>query len=338
MANVIAEVLTTAKEQLDEAINRAKETLTEMSDIIERIEKSDVITEVENARGTSTTLGDRLDGIDSEIETNKKYIQITNPKEDNKYGIELLNFSGQGRPLDENSSSKGLVVHNYTDAEAVVIDNVGEAPTLRLGGCRNATRREDKPENYCARPNPIQVVQAFMNDDGKTHSNHTMFNMDWAGNLWYRSKKPTETKGPQILSATQELAESGFYAMTLGSFYETKYLLNIVYANGKSALKVYRDGAGQTILQTTDSGLKHIAYKGDMFIQSTEGNVVLKAGKNILAQINGTTNVPICRFVSVPTSSNAIGEKGDISADDNYLYICKNTNSWIRIAKDNTGW
>lgn len=78
MGNIISEVLLTAKEQLDIAINNAKDTLNEMGDIIQQIEDSDVISEVHDARGSSATLNDRLNGINSQLEDITNKINIKN--------------------------------------------------------------------------------------------------------------------------------------------------------------------------------------------------------------------------------------------------------------------
>lgn len=43
-------------------------------------------------------------------------------------------------------------------------------------------------------------------------------------------------------------------------------------------------------------------------------------------------------FVSVPVSSTATGQQGQISANANYLYVCYATNTWIRVPKDSTIW
>lgn len=68
--------------------------------------------------------------------------------------------------------------------------------------------------------------------------------------------------------------------------------------------------------------------------------VVVPNGNNSKKYIDGRIkNIPSvstdvnARFVIVPTGSAATGKKGDISADSDYLYICYNTNQWIRIAK-----
>lgn len=38
------------------------------------------------------------------------------------------------------------------------------------------------------------------------------------------------------------------------------------------------------------------------------------------------------KFVSVPSSSTAAGEKGNWATDGTYLYICSATNVWKRVA------
>lgn len=45
------------------------------------------------------------------------------------------------------------------------------------------------------------------------------------------------------------------------------------------------------------------------------------------------TEVKLGVHVEVPALSTSTGKVGDFSADENYLYICYATDSWIRIAK-----
>ena len=73
--NDVSSVFTeTAKEQLDNTINQAEAVINSMGSIIQKIEDSDVITEVHEARKDKATLNERLESIDLEIEdikTNK---------------------------------------------------------------------------------------------------------------------------------------------------------------------------------------------------------------------------------------------------------------------------
>jgi hypothetical protein len=43
-------------------------------------------------------------------------------------------------------------------------------------------------------------------------------------------------------------------------------------------------------------------------------------------------------FSFIPASSTSPGNKGDFSANANYLYVCYATDSWIRIPKDTVAW
>lgn len=108
MGNIISEVLLTAKEQLDNAINNAKDTLAEMGDIIQKIEDSDVITEVHDARGSCATLNDRF-----------------NKKVDKNCFLELLNKSGVLIDLYGDSITEGVGAtgHNADGTHQVIFND-----------------------------------------------------------------------------------------------------------------------------------------------------------------------------------------------------------------------
>lgn len=46
----------------------------------------------------------------------------------------------------------------------------------------------------------------------------------------------------------------------------------------------------------------------------------------------------LLRKVDVPANRQYLGEVGDYAVDSNYLYICYNTNRWLRIQGDSTTW
>ena len=46
----------------------------------------------------------------------------------------------------------------------------------------------------------------------------------------------------------------------------------------------------------------------------------------------------MARVVNVPSSSTDNGAKGYIAIDSNYIYICYDTNKWLRVSKDLTSW
>ena len=44
------------------------------------------------------------------------------------------------------------------------------------------------------------------------------------------------------------------------------------------------------------------------------------------------------RVVDVPSSSSDNGTKGDIAIDINYIYVCYDTDKWLRVSKDPASW
>lgn len=77
---------------------------------------------------------------------------------------------------------------------------------------------------------------------------------------------------------------------------------------------------------TNTAGRPTNAAQGDVYYDWTIGKLIVWTGARWNDQMGN--------FVNTPTSASASGTKGDFSADANYLYICYNTNQWIRIAKD----
>ena len=47
---------------------------------------------------------------------------------------------------------------------------------------------------------------------------------------------------------------------------------------------------------------------------------------------DGSTNYPVPVFVSVPSTSGSAGEPIQMAVDANYLYICRASGTWRRIA------
>lgn len=86
------------------------------------------------------------------------------------------------------------------------------------------------------------------------------------------------------------------------------------------------------IKNSTQLIIGNLAFNGSDF---NSGVIGIDSSNRFWLKRNNV-NEYIARFVGNPTTSTSVGERGDYSADTNYLYICISSNKWIRIAK--TDW
>jgi hypothetical protein len=63
------------------------------------------------------------------------------------------------------------------------------------------------------------------------------------------------------------------------------------------------------------------------------GSNTIHIGNKTISETNVDDSMEI-KNISVPSSSNSDGNKGDVVFDDTYMYVCINTNSWKRILLD----
>ena len=63
------------------------------------------------------------------------------------------------------------------------------------------------------------------------------------------------------------------------------------------------------------------------------GSNTIHIGDKTISETNVDDSMEI-KNISVPSSSNSDGNKGDVVFDDTYMYVCFNTNSWKRILLD----
>ncbi|RFS15455.1 LamG domain-containing protein [Emticicia sp. C21] len=118
---------------------------------------------------------------------------------------------------------------------------------------------------------------------------------------------------------------------------------------GDNALKNNRDGSYNTAMGFQAGGMS--SGTGNVFVGANAGNVTdFQNTSNKLIIANSTTNNPLIygefdnsilkingklviqKNNEVPATSNSAGIQGQIAFDDNYLYICVQTNVWKRFA------
>ena len=66
------------------------------------------------------------------------------------------------------------------------------------------------------------------------------------------------------------------------------------------------------------------------------GSSTIHMGDQTLSETNIDDSMEI-KNISVPSSSNSEGNKGDVVFDETHMYVCIDTNSWKRINLD-TNW
>ena len=281
-----------------------------------------------------TELNEQLDTIKS----NHAIYNDRELKEGNNYALDVANFVGQGlyqTGSPENNKFRCAVFHNYVDTEVLTIDNVGEMPSIFVRNARNSERRKDKEPNFIPKSNYLDFRQGFMNEDGTTHSFVQMFKMNYLGDMYFPNNR-NDVATHKIYTVSETLASKD-YAFQIGSYYNTRFIARFDYENNKSALNIALDTAkANTQLLSPNMGLKLTANKGNAYLESLNGNVVLKGSNGAYVYKDGA-NLPIISMVSnKPETSTSNGNKGDCFVDSTHLYICYETNKWIRIAKDSS--
>ena len=281
-----------------------------------------------------TELNEQLDTIKS----NHAIYNDRELKEGNNYALDVANLVGQGlyqTGSPENNKFRCAVFHNYVDTEVLTIDNVGEMPSIFVRNARNPERRIDKESNFIPMSNYLDFRQGFMNEDGTTHSFVQMFKMNYLGDMYFPNNR-NDVATHKIYTVSENLANKD-YAFQIGSYYNTRYIARFDYENNKSALNIALDTAkANTQLLSPNMGLKLTANKGNAYLEALNGNVVLKGSNGAYVYKDGA-NLPIISMVShKPETSTSNGNKGDCFVNSTHLYICYETNKWIRIAKDSS--
>ena len=101
---------------------------------------------------------------------NNDKVVVKNTKDYTTPALNVYNFNSQGQfPLG--GTNAGIVLHNYTDAPAMQIDNVGANAGLIINMANNSTNRPDKDPTYCGDGNFISVVQTYFNGGNKATKN-----------------------------------------------------------------------------------------------------------------------------------------------------------------------
>jgi len=65
------------------------------------------------------------------------------------------------------------------------------------------------------------------------------------------------------------------------------------------------------------------------------GASTIHIGDKTISETNVDDSMEI-KNISVPSSPTSEGNKGDVVFDENFMYVCINTNTWKRINLDNT--
>ena len=279
--------------------------------------------------------------LNKQLDTIKSNHAIYNDrelKEGNNYALDVANLVGQGlyqTGSPENNKFRCAVFHNYVDTEVLTIDNVGEMPSIFVRNARNPERRIDKGSNFIPMSNYLDFRQGFMNEDGTSHSFVQMFKMNYLGDMFFPNNRD-DVVTHKIYTVSETLASKD-YAFQIGSYYNTRFIARFDYENNKSALNIALDTSKtNTQLLSPNMGLKLTANKGNAYLESLNGNVVLKGSNGAYVYKDGA-NLPIISMVSnKPETSTSNGNKGDCFVDSTHLYICYETNKWIRIAKDSS--
>ena len=257
------------------------------------------------------------------------------------YGADIANFVGQGLYPNnsvENNNFRALVIHNYVDSDCLLIDNVGDRPSIFIRNARNAARRIDKDSTYIGKGKFIQFQQGVMNDDGVTHKFVTMFDMDNLGNMYWRN---TESDVQPVKFQTVSSSMVSKYQFKFSSYYETNYLMQLEYANNKAALNISRDSIGRTQFASPNGGLRFSASSGNIFIEAlASGQGLMLSAPGGVSIRRDSVNYLVAHMASLgqdaPDSQTATGSRGQMHCTESGLYICDYDNHWVRFTP--TSW
>lgn len=322
-------------ENFNEAFNKIDKAVSDIQETFNiNGSGSDLTTqEVVRARIDKPSLNEKIQELHDVKEANKKNINLYKPREEVGYALEVANLSGQNANAGKGPNDpaqqgcRAVVVHNYNDSNPVIIDNVGDAPSIFIRNARNEERRTDKPFEYIGKGNYLTFQQGYMNDNNLDHSFVTMYNMDYLGNMYWRNNR-SDVDTIKFMTVCPGLAKK--YNFVFSSYYYTKYLVQFHYENNKSALNVALDPSGNTWLMSPTNGLKFSAYKNNVNIESIEGSVILKGTTGVYTNVNNV-NLPLARFVSSkPATPTSSGSKGDYFCDSLNLYVCYNPDMWAK--------
>ena len=93
--------------------------------------------------------------------------------------------------------------------------------------------------------------------------------------------------------------------------------------------------ANSITVSNTTTGNGNVIYTQLQYL-NLESNVVTSVSFGTYDSLNVETIV--INTSKTPSTSNSSGTRGEITWDQNYLYICFDTNRWKRVAISNTGW
>ena len=100
------------------------------------------------------------------------------------------------------------------------------------------------------------------------------------------------------------------------------------------------DNSSYDIILGDDSKFLKVDHTGTVVIGTNNGtqNVWTFGIDGSLTFPDNTVQTSAYQIVSAPVTSTSTGATGTISYDSSYFYVCTATNSWQRIAWDNTPW
>ena len=120
--------------------------------------------------------------LENKMDLNNNKLVIENTKDDTSPALNVYNKNMQGTfPLG--GANAGIVLHNYTDAPAMQIDNVGANSALVINLANNPNNRPDKDSNYCGNGNFISTYQTYF--DGSEKKTKTPFRISNSAEFVY---------------------------------------------------------------------------------------------------------------------------------------------------------
>ena len=163
-----------------EEIDRKIDEMIEVYDDEEvEVEFPSLHNDVERIKGEINEISESLD---AKTNLNNNKVVIENTEDDTSPALNVYNKNMQGTfPLG--GTNAGIVLHNYTDAPAMQIDNVGVNSALVINLANNPTNRPDKEPDFCGNGNFISTYQTYF--DGNEKRTKTPFRINNSAELVY---------------------------------------------------------------------------------------------------------------------------------------------------------
>lgn len=162
-----------------------------------------------------------------------KFITIVNSITSEKSALDMEHYALQG-----GASPIGVVLHNYTDANGIQLDMVGDGIGLKIKCASNPTHRPDKPIDFVGSGDAILFTKSIVDAGGVNIGSEDVYKLGYTG----EQKFITPASTP-VYFKHDKPDDNSYMFQFYGADTTHKYLLNL-----NSKFKFYHtDGDKNTL-------------------------------------------------------------------------------------------